>query len=160
MTVKIFHLMILISLRLILVRINHITGIKQEKRVIDGITKKEYRNYEELIKDNIEYEKMVADAEWANPQTGVTTERYDLEMLDKIVFVMLDTICSKKETIKIGGKEKPAAVVKNQLLKLSCEHSPFLIHRLNQASLNFIRMTKYDIAEITKPCKIFRHISI
>ena len=64
--------------------------------------------YRELIKSNIEYDIMC--------------ERYDAERVSEVVELMLDVVCGKQETIKIGGAEYPAEAVKSRFLKLAAEH--------------------------------------
>jgi hypothetical protein len=39
---------------------------------------------------------------------------------------MLDAVCSRKPFLRIGGDDKPASVVKSQLLKLNSEHIRFV----------------------------------
>jgi len=45
---------------------------------------------------------------------------YEIEVLDSIMDMMLDAICSNRKTIRIAGDDKPVNVVKSQLLKRYC----------------------------------------
>ena len=72
-----------------------------------------YNNYREVIYENIEYEMLC--------------ERYDQRTLDEIVETMLDYICGKRESVKVGGAEYPPEIVKSRLLKLDQFHIEYVI---------------------------------
>lgn len=52
---------------------------------------------------------------------------YDREILDSILDMMLDVICSKRKTIRIAGDDKPVNVVKSQFMKLNCMHVEYVM---------------------------------
>ena len=52
---------------------------------------------------------------------------YDRAMITEIFDLIVDTVCSKKDTIRVAGDNKPSSVVKSQLMKLSL--SPKLSQR-------------------------------
>jgi hypothetical protein len=72
-----------------------------------------FSNYRELIYKNIEYE--------------ILSDKYNKEMLDEIVDIMLDNICVKRKYIRIGGADYPGEVVKSRLLKLDSSHIEYVI---------------------------------
>ena len=47
---------------------------------------------------------------------------HDREMLDAILDLILDVICSKRKSIRIAGDDKPTGVVKAQFMKLNMMH--------------------------------------
>lgn len=51
---------------------------------------------------------------------------YEKETLLGILDLLVDTCCSTKATIRIGGDDKPASVVKSQLMKLTMEHIQYV----------------------------------
>lgn len=69
------------------------------------------RVYRQIIMENIEYDI-------TRRQLG-----YDADILDEIVDIMVDTVCSTKPMIRIGGQDFPLEVVKSRLLKLNSEHA-------------------------------------
>ena len=74
------------------------------------MSKGEMDAYREMIRENIDYE-------------GFVRERpYDAGQLDEMVELMVEAVCSKKETIRVAGNNFPQAVVKSRLLKLDREH--------------------------------------
>ena len=68
---------------------------------------RERESYRELILENIEYDILIQN------------ERMDRDRLDELVELMVDTVCSRKETIRIAGDDYPAEVVKSRFLKLN-----------------------------------------
>ena len=44
------------------------------------------------------------------------------DRLDELVELMLDTVCSRRETIRIAGDGYPAEVVKFRFLELNSSH--------------------------------------
>ena len=58
-------------------------------------------SYRELILENIEYDILVQN------------ERLDRDRLDELVELMVDTVCSHREIIRIAGDDYPAEVVKS-----------------------------------------------
>jgi len=130
-----------------------------KKRLIDGIAEKEYETYEELIKDNISYDHLVS-ATIKQPNTGRIIRAYDPDELDELVFVMLDTICSKKETMRVGGEEKPAAIIKSQLLKLNESHIEYVLDCLKNNTTKIHNIRAYLLTALyNAPSSISSHYS-
>ena len=69
--------------------------------------------YRLIIHENIEYDFLV--------------ERYDADRINEYVQIMLDVICSRKETVRVDGAEYPAEVVKSRLLKLDHSHLEYVL---------------------------------
>lgn len=76
------------------------------------------RVYRQIIIENIEYDI-------TRRQLG-----YDADILDEIVDIMVDTVCSTKPMIRIGGQDFPFEVVKSRLLKLNSEHINYVVSSL------------------------------
>jgi len=74
--------------------------------------------YREMIVDNLDYE--------------ILCERYGRERMDEIVSLILDTVCSEKKYIRIGGENKSAEVVKSVLLKLNSLHIEYVFECLEK----------------------------
>ena len=68
-----------------------------------------------IIKDNIEYEHLCQYAK------GI-----DRDMLDEIVDLLVETVCSARKTIRIAGDDYPAELVKSKLMKLNSSHIEFV----------------------------------
>ena len=66
--------------------------------------------YREIIKDNIDYDILMQDM------------KFDGDRLDEIVDLMLETVCTRRKTIRITGDDYPAELVKAKFMKLDGEH--------------------------------------
>ncbi len=73
------------------------------------------RAYEEVIKDNIEYRYLIQD------------KNIDRGMLDEIVSLMLETVCTRRKVVRIAGDDYPAELVKFKFMKLNSSHIQFVI---------------------------------
>ena len=79
-----------------------------------------YKIYEELIKDNIEYEHLI------------NAKRLDRDRIDEILDLILETVCSKRKRILIAGDEYPAELVKAKFMKLNSEHIEFVLNCMQE----------------------------
>ena len=73
---------------------------------------------------------------------------YDTEVLDAILNMMLDVICSKRKTIRIAGDDKPAVVVKSQFLKLNASHLEYVLDCLQKNSAKVRNIKQYLLATL------------
>ena len=78
------------------------------------------RIYREILKENIEYDHL-------GERVG-----YDRDMLDEMLEILVDTVCSTKKQIRIGGQDYPNEVVKSRLLKLDSSHIEYVMDSLHQ----------------------------
>lgn len=80
----------------------------------------------------------------------IMRERYPHEWatLDAIVEMMLDVICSKRQTIRIAGDDKPVSVVKSQFMKLDSSHIEYVMDSLKKNSSKVRNMKQYMLATI------------
>lgn len=76
------------------------------------------RAYREILKENIEYDHLCQ-------KLG-----YDRDILDEILEILVDTVCSTRKMIRIGGEDFPKEVVRSRLLKLDSEHIEYVISSL------------------------------
>ena len=100
-----------------------------QRRTKRRIGKDEMDSYRELIRENIEYDFL-------------TQERpYDQDMIDGYIELMVETCCSQRESIRIGGEAVPLDVVRSRFLKLTGEHIGYVVDclRKNTTRINNIR---------------------
>ena len=66
---------------------------------------------------------------------------YDTGIVDDIVELMVETVCSTRDHIRVGKEDKPAAVVKSRLLKLERQHLEYVLDcfRKNTTEVRNIR---------------------
>ena len=90
-----------------------------------------YRVYEEIIKDNIEYEHFIK-------HTNIDRER-----LDEIVSLILETVCTKRKTIRIAGDDYPAELVKAKFMKLNSSHIEFVFDCMKENTTKIRNIKQY-----------------
>ena len=73
---------------------------------------------------------------------------YEIEVLDSIMDMMLDAICSNRKTIRIAGDDKPVNVVKSQLLKLNSSHVEYVMDCLKQSTTKVRNIKQYLLATL------------
>ena len=90
-----------------------------------------YRVYEEIIKDNIEYDYLIQD-------------RYlDRDRIEEILALILETVCTKRRTIRIAGDDHPAELVKAKFMKLNSEHIRFVLDCMQENTTKIRNIKQY-----------------
>ena len=84
------------------------------------------------VHDELSNADFSATADMENIEYDITRRQlgYDADILDEIVDIMVDTVCSTKHMIRIGGQDFPLEVVKSRLLKLNSEHISYVVSSL------------------------------
>ena len=90
-----------------------------------------YKIYEEIIKDNIEYDHLV------------TYDRVEKDRLDEIVDLILETVCSRRKTIRIAGDDYPAELVKAKFMKLDSSHIEFVFDCMKENTTKIRNIKQY-----------------
>ncbi len=96
----------------------------------------EVEAYRDLIKSNIEYYIL---------KTKLKTDK---DMLDEIVDLLTETVCTANEHVIIAGDKFPAAVVKSKLLKLTGEHIEYVIDCIKSNTTDVRNIKKYLLAAL------------
>ena len=97
---------------------------------------RERESYWELILENIEYDILIQN------------ERMDRERLDELVELIVDTVCSRREAIRIAGDDYPAEVVKSRFLKLNSSHIEYVLDRMRDNTTYVRNIKKYLLAAL------------
>ena len=90
-----------------------------------------YRVYEEIIKDNIEYDILLQDM------------KFDHDRLNEIVDIMLETVCTARKKIRIAGDDYPAELVKSKFMKLNSEHIRFVLDCMQENTTKIRNIKQY-----------------
>ena len=90
-----------------------------------------YSVYEEIIKDNIEYDHFIRYGQ------------VDKDRLDEIVSIILETVCSKRKTIRIAGDDYPAELVKAKFMKLNSSHIEFVFDCMKENTTKIRNIKQY-----------------
>ena len=87
--------------------------------------------YREIIMDNISYEALKQDY------------RFDGEMLDEILDLIVETVCTARKRIRIAGDDFPADLVKAKFMKLDSEHIRFVMDGMKENTTKIRNIKQY-----------------
>lgn len=98
--------------------------------------------YEELIKENIEYDwyTEAAQSDWKVKE--------QLKTIDEMVAIMLDVICSTKATIRVNSEEIPHETAKSQFLKINQSHVDYVIDAMKNSPSDIRNIRNYLITAL------------
>jgi hypothetical protein len=96
----------------------------------------ERKQYRAILECNLEYDILLEN----NP--------YDREIIGEIMELLLDTVCSKRQYIRIAGDDKPREVVKSQLLKLNCTHIEYVLSSFKENASKVRNIKQYLLASL------------
>ena len=94
------------------------------------------REYEKLIKDNIEFELLLA----RNP--------YDKDVLYGIIDLMLEMVLSKADEVVISCNRYPTELVKSKMLKLNASHIEYVLDCMRSNTTKVKNIKKYLLAAL------------
>ena len=97
----------------------------------------ERRRYEEIIKDNIDYD--------------IFSESDDKDFRDFVnlsVQVMVDAVTSTAPTIRIKKQDIPQSVVKSQLLKVTSEQIEYVYSSTQTSKTKIVNMQNYILTAL------------
>ena len=92
------------------------------------------RSYRELLRENIEYD--------------VLSSRYGAQRVDGIVDLLLETMLSKRPSIRIAGDDFPRAVVGSRFLKLRADHIEYVFDCLDRNTTKISNIKAYLLAAL------------
>ena len=108
----------------------------REKSGIGRDRMRERESYREIILENIDYDILTQD------------EKLDRDRLDELVELMVDTVCSNREMIRIAGDDYPAEVVKSRFLKIDSSHIEYVLERMRENTTYVRNIKKYLLAAL------------
>ena len=97
----------------------------------DGYT--QYRNY---FLEQLEFDNLLGEYP------------YDTETLNEILELLIETVCSRREYIRVCGDDKPVEVVKSRLMKLTNEHIRYVIDSLKENTTKVRNIKQYLLAAL------------
>lgn len=106
---------------------------RNESDRIDRIESNQREEYLKLIREKLEYDLI---------------SRLEREGVDEIIEIMLDVICSKKDSIRVNGEEVPTEIVKSRFLKLEYEHIDYVRQAMKESCPNVRNIRSYLITAL------------
>lgn len=73
---------------------------------------------------------------------------FEKDTIDGILDLLVDTCCSTKPVIRIGGEDKPASVVKSRLMKLNFIHMDYVLKCMNENYMQIRNIRQYLLTDI------------
>lgn len=92
--------------------------------------------YEKLVKENIDYENLLI------------AKKYNVELIDGIVELIVETELAQSDTILIASERYPAALVKSKLMKLNYCHIEYVLDCLSKNTTKVKNIKKYLLAAL------------
>ena len=102
-----------------------------ERKGKEAATQSAVEIYREIIKDNIDYDILLHD------------NRFDIDHIDEIVDLILETVCTARKTLRIAGDDYPAELVKSKFLKLNSSHIEFVLDCMKQNTTKVRNIKQY-----------------
>lgn len=103
------------------------------RKEAEGNVREQYRNY---FSEQLQIEYLTKDYP------------YDADMLRELLELMVDTVCTRRKTIRIAGDDKPAEVVKSQFMKLDSEHIRLVLSGMKENTTKIRNMRQYLLAAL------------
>ena len=100
-------------------------------RTEGGMEEDQVRKYRNQVKRNIDYFEISEDY------------AANLEQLDEIVDLMVETLCSTRPTLSVAGDNLPASLVKERLLKINCMHIQYVMDSLKSNTTPVRNIKRY-----------------
>ena len=101
--------------------------------------------YDEIGCDSpAEIKKMVLE----NIEYRYIKDNHNRERLDEIVDLMVETLCSTKDTINVAGDDYPAQLVKEKLLRINCLHIDYVFECLDKTTTYIRNIRRYLLATL------------
>ena len=67
----------------------------------------------------------------------------DRDRLDEIVDLILETVCTRRKTIRVAGDDYPAELVKSKFMKLDSEHIRFVLDCMRENTTKIRNIKQY-----------------
>ena len=73
---------------------------------------------------------------------------YDVDRLENILELVVETVCSKRQIIRIGGDDRPIEVVKSRFMKLDSEHIRYVLDCFKENTTKIRNIRPYMLASL------------
>lgn len=100
----------------------------------DGMA--ERRSYESYFRDALEFDYLLQQYP------------YDRETLQEILDLLVDTVCTKREYIRIASDDRPRDVVKSRFMKLDSSHIQYVLDCLKENTTDVRNIKQYLLAAL------------
>ena len=103
-------------------------------RDADGMA--ERRSYENYFREAIEFDFLLQQYP------------YDRETLQQILDLLVDTVCTRREYIRVASDDKPREVVKSRFMKLNSSHIRYVMDCMKENTTDVRNIRQYLLAAL------------
>ena len=96
----------------------------------------ERRSYESYFRDALEFDYLLQQYP------------YDRETLQEILDLLVDTVCTKREYIRIASDDRPRDVVKSRFMKLDSSHIQYVLDCFKENTTDVRNIKQYLLAAL------------
>lgn len=114
---------------------NHIISVDEKIFDSDNCSE-DYQAYENLVKETIDYESLEV------------THHDDMQQVDEIVNLIVETVMCKNDKILIASNWYPASLVKKKFLMLTYSHIEYVLHCMRGNTTKVKNIKKYLLAAL------------
>lgn len=104
-------------------------SINQEETNADQMD--EIEVYRQIVRENIDYEILKTDM------------KYQYELLDELVEIIVDVVAVQRKNIRIGGADYPYELVKGKFLKLDSGHIRYVLDSMEKTTTHIANIKSY-----------------
>ena len=115
---------------------NNNTDLNKNNLILSAEPRDERDSFRAYFMDQWEYDHLLEE------------HPYDRELLDALMEIALDLMCSKQKYVRIEGDEKPIKVVQGSVMKLDSSHLSYLIDNLSKNSTKVRNVKQYLLAAL------------
>lgn len=101
---------------------------------VDGTD--EFKRYYQYFYDQLEMEYLKQDF------------RNDEQILELVLHLIVETMCSKRKQIRIASDDKPIEIVRSSFMKLDSEHIRYVMDRFKENTTEIRNIKQYLLASI------------
>ena len=96
----------------------------------------ERQTYYEYFREQLAYEALLNDFP------------YEEHLLEEILDLIVDTVCTRRKQIRIAGDDKPVNVVKSRFMKLTYSHISYVLSCMKESSPDIRNIKQYILAAL------------
>ena len=120
---------------------------KTEYNDTDSFLSSDWEGWEtDELKDRADYERYFQ--EQFQLELLIQQHPYEEEALNEMLNLVVDTVCSKRKTIRIASDDKPLEVVKSVFMKLDREHISLVLSSMKENTTRIRNMKQYLLASL------------
>jgi len=116
------------------------------------INNNKYKNTNLILSEDVDKDKRKIYCDYLKEKIGLSALYNDFpsdkECISEIFEIIVDTVCSKKEKIRISGDDKPCEVVRSRFLKLGYDHIAYVLGCMKNNATSVKNIKQYILTSL------------